>query len=859
MVKQRREEAHIAESHELGRKNVEILAAARGWCKHLQVEMTSYGLLAEMSGLPIGSHDVSCPHAKQGLGGMNLPMILPHFVVENCRGCPSHTPNGGTEWGDRVIADYETRCRQANERQAQLAAQLEEVRAKRRTLVREAHGQADFTAHRILELTESLFSENEDERSAASASLQQAAGIASELFHPAAVDLILASAPQHQLGELCLPVVAALAGRRPDLADRFVSFAVEVIDTSLPLEPACEILIGCGCGASRPVPAGVIDKVVKRQNHLRPIGGWPTRDPSCPLVDIPPTYVSSTALLVGAYDQNPDSVVAPLRAEFQDNNKFRRVNACGVAGELLNQRPAVGVALLPVIVSSLELDDDVYNDSADSEACALIAKVFIKEPTLTDGHLRERFEQQSREAQALTADAYQRVLRTDWVDGLDKARFDEAIALAFQRCLAFMQDQRIDLDVRDEFADAIESACRHHPDLAMANFDTLLGALACLCAQEEPPDPLPRIILSSELPSPPLLRALEQDNRRIKWSGFKNTVAKCLERLARERPRQAAEKLFTCFAGLDSKTHESLKARIVILLGELGRDRDLLPRVLPLLWVALMDYGSVLIRCRGVEAITRCFEHADCDPPPDVVEALILHLKDTYKIVHQAAIRAIRWHTRWLTREQAEDAIQQLAGWASTYRKKESFKLDEICRPLLSLSHMVPEMRYSAVRFVTGLLPTGEFHVDLELIEMLTDDVEPCEEGAHCVVPQAGAWLAGHRRESLSDHADDTREQVYGWLRSLKHETYMEGRESLLKVGSQLAASGDIWSTLRFAAVFTAFEDFQAEAEVLGRARASLPQGRRYERVIQTFGELEKAALENGRRVQPAREQYTHE
>jgi hypothetical protein len=246
-----------------------------------------------MSGLPIGSHDVSYPHAEHGLGGMNLPMILPHFVVENCRGCPSHAPNGDTEWGDRVIAEYEARRRKADERQAQLATQLEEVRAKRRTLAREAHGQADFTVHRILELAETLFGEDEDGRSAASASLQEAARIASELFHPAVVDLILASAPQPQLGELCLPVAVALAGRRLDLADRLVSVAVEVIDAGLPLEPACEILIGCGCGASRPVPASVIEKVVARQNHLRPTGGWPTRDPDCPLVDIPPTYVYS--------------------------------------------------------------------------------------------------------------------------------------------------------------------------------------------------------------------------------------------------------------------------------------------------------------------------------------------------------------------------------------------------------------------------------------------------------------------------------------------------------------------------------------------------------------------------------------
>src|SRR5258707_3899816 len=191
MVKQRREQARIDEMHDLGQKNVEMLRAARGWCKHFLVQMKSCGLLAQMSGLPIGLHDVTCPHAEHGLGGMNLPMILPEVVIKNCRGCTSHAPNGDTEWGERVIAEYEAKIKRADERQSSLAMQFEEVRANKRTLAREAQGQADFTVHRVLELTEGLFGQDAQGRSDASALLRQAAKIAPELFHPASVDLIL--------------------------------------------------------------------------------------------------------------------------------------------------------------------------------------------------------------------------------------------------------------------------------------------------------------------------------------------------------------------------------------------------------------------------------------------------------------------------------------------------------------------------------------------------------------------------------------------------------------------------------------------------------------------------------------------
>jgi hypothetical protein len=439
-----------------------------------------------------------------------------------------------------------------------------------------------------------------------------------------------------------------------------VSVAVEAIAAGVSVETACEILLDCGCGAAMPVPAGVIEKVVAQQNHIRPIGGWPTRHPDCPLVDVPPTYTFSTSLLLRAYDQDPEAVLAPLRAALRDNNKFRRVNVCGVVKGLLKQRPVIGAALLPVVVDSLDLDDDVFNDSADHEACDLIGKIFFTDPSLTDGLLSDRFERQSQETRCLTADVYQQVLWTEWNDEqeLDRTRFDEAIGLAFRRCLALVQDYTLDLEVRQEFADAVESACRHHPDVAMGAFDTLLGVLACLCVQEEPPALRPRIILPSDAPPDPRVLALEQENRRMNWGHFKTKIAKCLEELAGKRPEPVADRLLGCFAGLDSKRHEALKANVVTLLGELGRKRELLPCVLPLLWSALMDYDSVLVRCRGIEAITRSFESAECDPPPNVVDALVLHLRDTFVIVHQAAIRAISWNTHWLTPAQNEDAIQ---------------------------------------------------------------------------------------------------------------------------------------------------------------------------------------------------------
>jgi hypothetical protein len=153
-------------------------------------------------------------------------------------------------------------------------------------------------------------------------------------------------------------------------------------------------------------------------------------------------------------------------------------------------------------------------------------------------------------------------------------------------------------------------------------------------------------------------------------------------------------------------------------------------------------------------------------------------------------------------------------------------------------------MRYSAVRFVANLLPSGEPLVDVNLIELLTNKVEPDEEGALCFAPQAAAWLARYRRDPF-DHLDGARNQVYRWLRSLPERLFREIRGSLVTAGRVVAERGDPWCTYHFAAIFAYFGDFSAEADVLGLAKRSLPEGRRNERLIQNLGELEQAAKVN--------------
>lgn len=90
---------------EIGQENAEYIENAQNWCKHFRIKMVSAGLFAQMSELPIGSHSISCQYAEGCTESINLPWIIPDFIVEHCSNCAYHEPNGNDLWGKTIVED----------------------------------------------------------------------------------------------------------------------------------------------------------------------------------------------------------------------------------------------------------------------------------------------------------------------------------------------------------------------------------------------------------------------------------------------------------------------------------------------------------------------------------------------------------------------------------------------------------------------------------------------------------------------------------------------------------------------------------------------------------------------------------
>jgi hypothetical protein len=630
------------------------------------------------------------------------------------------------------------------------------------------------------------------------------------------------------------------------LDERLGAIARNAILEGRDLQTSCQILFETLNRTHRQADPDVVRRVIERLNYIRPIGGWPTRHPDNPVVDVPPDYSSSTRLLVLAFDRQPGSVLGPLREAIADNDKVRRINACGVVRSVLGHRKGIGTELLPDLVRSLELDDDMFDESADRTACSLLAEVFRHEPAAVDDMHGSRLPFQSEELQALYAEVYQSVAagrrwREEGDQPLDPARERQSVECAFQRCLTLLQDDRLGLEARCDVPRAIESVCEDHPDIALATFESLLGTVAVLHTREKPPDPPPHLLLPGE-PEPSAGQvASESRIRHQRWDLFRQGVRKALDELVSHRPDQTLPALLAAFAAVPSKTADGFKADLLALIGRIGCHPHLRAEVMPALWNGLMDFDSVLVRASAVDALGRAFEGAPAGPPSDVVNALLVHLRDTYVMVHMAAIRAIDSNPGWLTEEQAGAALDLVYGWAITYQKSNPSRLNPVVDALFSLSRRVPGARDAVVMAVVALLPRSEPHVNDELAELLARRVSPREPAAVEVAPLVARQIARSDRDRVDYHDNQEQVEAVAWLYRLTVTTFGQV-ENLLADIARAAIGSDPRAGCLFASLFGAFGRHAVEAELLGAVDAVLPPGRQNERLKAAVADLRVAA-----------------
>ena len=157
-------------------------------------------------------------------------------------------------------------------------------------------------------------------------------------------------------------------------------------------------------------------------------------------------------------------------------------------------------------------------------------------------------------------------------------------------------------------------------------------------------------------------------------------MLECLKVLCRKMPSEAFDLVASSFSQPVKLPDNSFMAYCVVLLGQIGQEYLRRPKVMPLIWQALMDYDSPLVRANAVDAVVKMFP-PNTLPPGNLVDVIVIHLQDPSVVVHQAALRAVTRRAGWFGEHRSIEVINCLLVHIQGYRH-DTLQVPEICEAI---------------------------------------------------------------------------------------------------------------------------------------------------------------------------------
>ena len=632
--------------------------------------------------------------------------------------------------------------------------------------------------------------------------IRQAALLAADALPIEAVNLIATLARTPEYAESMLPVCAVLGPARPDIAEDLMETALSNIETLLHVESSAAVLRSVSGANPFPLDGLYIRSLILSQDH-HPLAATFNREES--------KYTHSITVLVRSFDADPESVTSVVREQLESEFDQYRHSTCGATALIQQQLPSIALDVLGCMIASLNLydtDDTGYGPS--TKIVPILRAALMYSPVIVDQALGEAFAKARPAVQGDMVKVYRRLRGSD--DDVNQLDRPELADVAIDRLLAWVRNEWLPIDVRNEALKSLESAFRQFPSKAAQEFGSLLGYLAVISTQEEPPDRTP----SLEIPGRPrnqLIDQLERRTDRIKWNTFKRGLAECLSILGRHDAPKIFRAIADCLDQPLDQINVEFKTNCVWILGEVATNYDIRPHAVPHLWRALMDFSSPGTRAKAIEATVKMFGKGVA-PPPNMVEMVLVYLTDEYVVVHQAALRAVAQRQYWFDPSRTFDLLVRLEAQLKAY-KQNPFQIEDICDAILGINGSDQRYKAAAIKLIETVFPTDEELVDQHITYRMTQFSEPSEAIAVPIAKLVTTCLSQHERDRLNNSfGPSEREQMIVWLRSLPVDTFQQVAGDLLICALQVAER-DMWEGCFLAGVFAHFMEFERELEVL--------------------------------------------
>lgn len=663
----------IKRAVEQGERNAEAITLIERHCAHAEVELSPHHGVSslERPGLPISARIMRCPFGpKGGPVGMDLLQNALGFYGRNCIGCEHREPKGIPNLAtvaETIREENEKRARARTE--AEHNAEVEREAAARRRAERVA-SEPQATRH-LIGLLDPLQADPNGEAAREFADLCR---LQPELCTEVAGRVLLEAA-ETITSERFFEGLDHLGRAGRLVPNPLLKAAVEALSRA-PLSNAAAIVVHLGdrlvAGQLRPALPAIV-------RLAGPVGGLGFK----PKGDVAPMALAARNELPALLDT--------LIAEMGSADKYRRSVGARAAERLIEMEPGTAAALAPALIDSLSLAGSLghYAGEPRENLLPALGAAFRADPSSVGNLIETR------------APGLEPAVRSALFHALDRAVWSarknegalEAAGIAIDSAFRRVGGDW-GKDVAGKAARLISSAARYLPQLMVGRIDQLFGALLQLTASPSGDSPL-------EVPPtvPPILATLEAQARAVGRRATIRELREAIGSLVPHAPQAVAANVFAVVEAPDPAVEEGkeLRDQAVRLLGDLGKRPDLLPEVLPRLYSALLN-GDQRVRAAGIEAWAEIATPANRELPSDLGELLPQLLADRYKIVHQAAITAIRRGLP-VAEPQLVEVVDLLGQWVATYvAEQDPATLDTAIQATWGLSRRLTDDSADRVR-----------------------------------------------------------------------------------------------------------------------------------------------------------------
>jgi hypothetical protein len=590
------------DSIEIGQKNQRILPDLKRWCRHIEVEQTSAGLLAQMTGLPIGFLRVTCPHGAPVGESMHLDWEAKRFILHNCLTCPHHAEVSPDNYGRRMLAEKEKADADALMAESHRQRLKDEAFTGAQAALKTPEITQGSVNRLILELQSPVQGAQD-----LSAQLLEASRLGPEFFSDTALR-VLADGFLEEQGDVRIEVVRQVCQHRRSIPDFIFESASRAISEKAS-DPACGIIadfITFGGDISKVLT--LLPSIIALPDYHR-FGRHGVRSHFDRA-----KYPGAIGLLNVLMNADPKPVQQEFTAALRAEKKYTRVNAIETLSDLLPNNATTIVPLTAVLLRSLELADDFHMESADAAACHLLALLYAHSPSTIDEQLERYYPHTSDEVKLLILEVYYNLTRLATVS--EDAEFTEVsdspphrpndyvvhVPQAVEKLYLACSDLRLPIKSRRHVYELLRRALDKHPQEALTRLNKMLARLEMTIREAES---------SNQDASQSTLDKL---NINSNFDSVIREIVDCILIAIRLNPPDAFPHIQAFLNSLSSKTSARAKTELVSTLSIFARTYELTPQVIPQLYKHFVDFESNLVRARAIQAAGHIL-----DENPDIV------------------------------------------------------------------------------------------------------------------------------------------------------------------------------------------------------------------------------------------------